>query len=125
MADIKDTKNNKNHRPPIVVVFGHVDHGKCIYPETQIPLPSGEIVTANELWIKHSKKKKAHLVGAHEETIPVKNLKVYSFDGENIGVKTVSHLYKMGNVNQLLEFSLGSGDVIKVTSEHPFLTMNS
>ena len=104
--------------------MGHVDHGKCVHPDTQIPLPSGEIVTANELWKKYSKTEKV-LTGLHEETIPVKNLKVYSFDGENMKAKRVSHLYKMDNVNKMLEFSLGSGDVIKVTPEHPFLTMNS
>ncbi|MDP3697354.1 MAG: translation initiation factor IF-2 [Candidatus Taylorbacteria bacterium] len=123
----KDNAKNLNengHRPPVVVVLGHVDHGKCVHPETRIPLPSGEIVTANELWMKYSQTEKTFL-SPHEETISVKNLKVYSFDGENVIAKTVSHLYKMDNINQMLEFSLGSGDVIKVTPDHPFLTMNN
>ena len=54
--------------------MGHVDHGKCVHPDTQIPLPSGEIVTANELWKKYSKTEKV-LTGLHEELSRLKILR--------------------------------------------------
>lgn len=113
-------------RPPVVVVMGHVDHGKCVGPETKIPLADGSIKTAEELWKTFSLQgTRLPSSSPNEEIIKLTNgPQIFCWDGKGIRKSRVSYLWKIKNNSPLIKCIFASGDCITVTPEHPFLTFN-
>ncbi len=125
----KSQENRAKTRPPVVVVLGHVDHGKCVTPNTLVPLSNGKILTIKEIWRKYGQKKRKHYVKTDKKegwvTQPNQSLKVFSFDGKKSSKKRISQIWKLKSSNKIIKVELASGDTIEVTPEHPFFVLTS
>lgn len=110
-------------REPIVVVLGHVDHGKCVAGNTEIPLADGRILTARQLYQLYKglgtlkKIREGYVVELREGPL------VFSFDGEKIVKKKITHLWKLKSPSYLVKVKLEHGDEIVTTPEHPFFIL--
>ncbi len=87
-------------RQPIVAVLGHIDHGKCIFPEEFVLLSDGSYVKIKDL---------------------SENCYVISLKQGYISKSRANLVKKLYN-GYLYEVTLENGYKIKVTEEHPFLT---
>jgi translation initiation factor 5B len=107
-------------RQPIVTILGHVDHGKCIAPDTLIPLTSGEVLSAEKLYEIYSNK--GEVIEIDDGlVIKVENgPEVFSFDGRRIVKKKITHLWKRVSPSNLVRVKIASGHDVIVTKEHPF-----
>ncbi len=119
------SKPAKKLRQPIVVVLGHIDHGKCIHPDDKVLMPSGEYVEIKKLYPE-----KPSIVyyaeGGYEftdfrnhiVTCGYKNgvLKAYSTEA--------SHVWRVWYSGYLINVETEDGRRVRVTPEHPFLTSN-
>lgn len=83
-------------------------HGDCLDPETEIILSDGSSIKIID-WFNN---------------FPSKNLKLVSYDEENDKFcESIGHSPRIGNTtNEQIEIELENGDIIKCTSNHPFLT---
>jgi translation initiation factor 5B len=108
-------------RSPIISVLGHVDHGKCVSPDTQIYLANGKILTAEKIYKIY--KRKTKLIG-DGFVCKVNGPQIFTFDGKGIGRAKISHLWKLKAPHTLVKIKLENGREIKTTPEHPFLTSN-
>ena len=111
-----------------MVVLGHIDHGKCIAPETLVPLANGEILSIEGIWKKYTQGLNIWYIkeGKKEGWIAnPKGLKVFSFDGSKIVTRQVQWIWKLKAPSRLIKIVLTSGDEVIVTPEHPFFLLNS
>ena len=110
-------------RSPIIVTVGHIDHGKCVSPDTLIPLPDGRILTAEEIYEIYSEGGKEKEVKDGLVIEPKKKLNLFSFDDKRITKKHVTHLWKLKSPKKLIKIKIASGDEIITTEEHPFFVL--
>jgi len=113
-------------RQPIISILGHVDHGKCIAPGTRVPLVDGRIMTAEELFRLCATESEEKTSVKDGVVCKVKNsLEVFTFNGQKLVNKTITHAWRLKSPRKLVSVSFKSGDVLLTTPEHPFLTFKS
>lgn len=111
-------------RSPIIVTVGHVDHGKCVAPETLIPLADGRMLTAKEIFENYSRSGETKDI---EDGYVVESgdaPEIFSLDNGKVVTKRITHLWKLHS-KDLLRIKLKSGDEISTTQEHPYLVMDN
>ncbi|MFB6215457.1 MAG: LAGLIDADG family homing endonuclease, partial [Candidatus Aenigmatarchaeota archaeon] len=111
-------------RQPIISVLGHVDAGKCVGPDTRIQLADGSVETAEDLfedWRERGTKKDTQTGEVYELS---QGPEIFGVDGNKVKKCEITHLWKLYK-DQLLNFSLKDGSSIKITPEHPFLTVEN
>ncbi len=114
----------KETRAPIVCVLGHVDHGKCVSPDTLISIADGRIIKAEQLY------KELLNFGNEEKTDggkivrTKKGISVFGFDGKRVKISPVIAGWKLKSPNILYEVELNSGDKVVTTAEHPFFVFS-
>ncbi len=108
----------KKLRQPIVVVLGHVDHGKCLHPDEIVFLNNGRFVPISELFDKNG-----NIVKDGEYEYVNGNIEVYTLDGGKIVARGASQVWRIKYDGELLEVELSNGSTVRVTPDHPFLTI--
>lgn len=112
-------------RQPIISVLGHVDHGKCVHPDTAIPLADGSLLSAREIYDEYLSLLGSKRVGKIE-TIEVLDLgpRVFSIDQNLRVISTkVSHIVRHRAPSNLIRVKT-SESCLEVTPEHPFFVLN-
>jgi len=113
----------------IIMMVGLYGQGKCVHPESNIVLDSGEIIKAEQLYSRYVGRyneeiiEDGEIIDISEENLHVPSFNPTSFKTEN---KKVTHLWKLKGKN-LKKVSLNAGNdfSVKVTPEHPFFIMRN
>lgn len=101
----------------------NVDHGKCVSPDTLLPLADGRILTAEQIFNLYAKNIKRIKDGYLAE---VKDgLVLFTFDGKKIVKKRPTYIWKLNSPEKLVKVKLSSGDEIITTLDHPFFILTS
>ena len=113
-------------KPFKIMLVGLFGSGKCVHPQSLIPLTTGEVITAEKLYSRYNHKTKEFQDDAEIVNIENENLFVPSFNPETLKIenKKATHLWKLKGKN-LLKINLDNGNdfSVKVTHEHPFFVL--
>jgi len=123
--DIEKLMRNRENIRNIGIV-AHIDHGKCVAPETRIFLANGEVLKAEELFNKFKNDGEVVKKNSNEEVIKLKKpIGVNSFDKSTGKIKEskITYLWRLRKTEPLVEVSLENGKKIKTTKEHRFLVL--
>lgn len=113
---------NEELRSPIVCVLGHVDHGKCVSPETLIQLADGRLKTAEQVYEEFSRTGSTKEVEEGFLTEVSNGPELFTLDGDIIKAVAASHLWKLRS-KKLIKVKLASGSTVRTTLEHPFFVL--
>ncbi len=111
-------------RQPIIAVLGHVDHGKCVTPETNLILADNRIIKAEDLYTQYLKNGTTELVEDRLVTAISNGPEVFSLNGNKVVNRKITHLWKIKSPERLVKIKTKSGDEINTTPEHPFFVLN-
>jgi RecA/RadA recombinase len=105
----------------ITELFGEFGSGKCFAKDTKVIYANDEVLHLEK--IEDMYNKYAEIYGEIPfdggYAVPLKNVKVYTFDGQIKKVKA-QFIYKEW-VSKLVEIELSNGETLKVTPVHPVL----
>jgi len=110
-----------------IMLVGLFGSGKCVHPDSLIPLNDGRILTASEFYDEFSSNTNKIYDGVNEVIdVSNKNIFVPSFNFKSMKIesKKLTHLWKL-NGKELLQVYLDNGNdfSVKVTPEHPFFIL--
>ncbi len=114
-------------KPTYVMLVGLFGSGKCVHPDSLIPLANGRTLSAECVYNELSKDCIKKVVEEGEIVdISEKNILIPSFNPETLKVdsKRLTHLWKLKN-KKLIKVNLDNGNdfSVKVTPEHPFFVL--
>lgn len=119
---IQEIKNKKD-KPYTIVFVGLNGSGKCITGDTLIPLANGELIEIKELYQRY---KDYEIKLGKDYYIINPNLEVFSLNNKmKIMIEKPISLCRLKAPKSLKELSLVNGSKIKVTKEHPLLTIKN
>ncbi len=107
-------------------IIAHIDHGKCVAPDTKICLADGRFVRAEDLFeeLKENgtlvKKTDEEEVYELEEPVPVTSLDKESMEAVE---GKITHVWRL-KADELVEVEVKNGRTIKTTPEHKFLVLS-
>jgi len=113
----------------IIMMVGLYGQGKCVHPESNIVLESGEIIKAEQLYKNYRDCYEEEIL-EDGKIIDVSNAELYvpSFNPTSLKTETkkVTHLWKLQG-KDLLHVSLDAGNdfSVRVTPEHPFFILRN
>ncbi len=108
-------------RQPIIVVMGHVDHGKCVSGDTLLELSDGRLLKAESAFEMF---RYGEPISQPEgDAYSARGMRLLSADDEgNVVSKRVGYVWKLA-ANRLVCISTRAGYEIKTTPEHKFLSI--
>jgi len=123
----EEGKVEVKEKPTKILLVGLFGSGKCVHPESLIPLSDGGSLTAKELYEELSiDAKKVSEVGAEVFDISDKNVLIPSFNPHTLKIenKRLTNVWKLKG-KELLQVYLDNGNdfSVRVTPEHPFFVL--
>lgn len=108
-------------------IVAHIDHGKCVSPETRLLFADGSIEAAKTVFENLSKRGKVVRENANEtvyelsgETTPIFSINKNTGQIER---KPISHVWKLKG-GKTLKVKLRNGAQVETTPEHPYLVFD-
>lgn len=106
-------------RQPIIVVMGHVDHGKCVSGDTLLELADGRLSRADSVFERF--RYGEPILQPDGKAYAARGLRLLSTDEDGrVAPKSVSYVWKL-NAKRLIRLNTRAGYGIKTTPEHKFL----
>ncbi len=119
MADRENIRN--------IGTVAHIDHGKCVSPDTRLQLADGQLVRAEQLF-EILKSDSAIAQQDSDQTVfdvSQKNFIIFSLNKSTgqVEKKAISHAWKLSG-GKTLRVQLRNGLWVETTPEHKFVTFN-
>src|SRR3989344_4563224 len=113
-------------KPFKIMTVGLFGSGKCVHPESEILLSTGEMISAEKLYQRYDSIEKEQLEDGEIIDITPRELFIPSFNPKTLKIenKKATHLWRLKG-KDLLEIFLDNGNdfSVKVTPEHPFFAL--
>ncbi|MFH0970696.1 MAG: elongation factor EF-2 [Candidatus Diapherotrites archaeon] len=119
MSNQQDVRN--------IGIVAHIDHGKCVGPDTRLLFADGNVETAQTIFETLSKKGKIVRENQNETVyeLPDETTPVFSLNKNTgrIERKPISHVWKLKG-GKTFKVTLRNGATVETTPEHPYLIFN-